>query len=302
MFPAIPRGATIPSILLACEQTGRVTSMRQRVSGFSLKHSLRLMDYQDNPSVLTKNIFAGELTFHDLVLNHTVSPIYLSLVDRGCVTDPIRLSQLAWSACESYCGDDVSLYSRLCPLCVEEDREKFGCGHWRREHQINSVLICMRHLSPVHEKCATPHCGVRLAEFGRGLPDKPCPYCHGTETSSFRIGTISAGYLAFCKLFVDALEMRIPELDPATLDDLLTFAYDLCNGDINAVSHLMTDWLGDQAAVLREELKEAERFLLLGYFLNGPVQQIAPSLILLTAFKRTLLGAPPASEAICWAD
>jgi hypothetical protein len=36
-------------------------------------------------------------------------------------------------------------YLRFCPICVEEDREKWGWTYWHRAHQITGVEVCSTH-------------------------------------------------------------------------------------------------------------------------------------------------------------
>jgi hypothetical protein len=36
-------------------------------------------------------------------------------------------------------------YLRFCPICVEEDREKWGWTYWHRVHQITGVEVCSTH-------------------------------------------------------------------------------------------------------------------------------------------------------------
>lgn len=299
MFPAFPIGATIPSILVACTQTGRLSSVRQRVSGLPIRLPSSVMNYHDKPEVLAQHIFAGEFTSDDLLLHHTVTPIYLSLIER-------RLLDVTGSRLWGWCSHKpINRLSdsdmRLCPQCVEEDTAKFGCGHWRREHQIRSVHICTRHLTALHEKCASANCGARFTRNSHILPGQPCPSCHGTETSGSQIGSISAGYLTYCKLFTDALVMRIPELDPEHRFDLCDLPRVLCSGDINAFCRVLGGWLGNQWGNVLYECEVATEFLHFP-FETAHRKFIAPSLILLAAFKRDMFGAPPDDEIFLWSD
>jgi TniQ len=299
MFPAFPIGATIHSILVACTQTGRLTSVRLSIGGCSIKLPQSVMSYQDKPEVLAQYIFGGEFTSDELLLHHTVAPVYLSLIDQRLL-DVTGSSLLGW--CSHKPLNRLSDFElRLCPQCVEEDTAKFGCGHWRREHQLRSVHICARHLTALHEKCASANCGARFTRNSHMLPGQPCPSCHGTETSGSQIGSISSGYLAYCKLFTDALVMRIPELDPKHQLDLCDLPRVLCGGDTNAFSRLLGEWLGNQWANVLHEFEVAIEFLHFP-FVTAHRKFIAPSLILLAAFKRDMFGAPPDDELFLWSD
>ncbi len=51
-------------------------------------------------------------------------------------------------------------YLRYCPVCVEDDRERFGEAYWRRVHQASGVKLCPSH-------------GVTLEPSGVMLPIGP---------------------------------------------------------------------------------------------------------------------------------
>lgn len=36
-------------------------------------------------------------------------------------------------------------YMRFCPICIKEDRRKYGETYWHRQHQIIETKICLRH-------------------------------------------------------------------------------------------------------------------------------------------------------------
>lgn len=300
MIPAFPIGATIPSILLAYAQTGRLSSVRQRVRGLPMKQPPSVLRCHDKTEVLAQHVFSGAFTSEDLLLHHTVSPIHLSSIEWRRIVDVA--GPRLWALC-SYKPNHLlsNSHMRLCPQCVEEDAEEFGCGHWRREHQIRFVQICTRHLTVLHDKCASENCGASFTRDSHILPGQPCPSCQGTETSGPKIGSISAGYLAFCKLFTDALVMRIPELDPEKRFDLCNLPRALCSGDVNAFSQVLGGWIGNQLGIVANEWAVATDFL------RSPYQTvlreyIAPSLMLLAAFKREMFGAPPESEILLWRD
>lgn len=39
----------------------------------------------------------------------------------------------------------IDPYLRVCPICLEEEKETFGEGYWHRLHQIPGVLVCPKH-------------------------------------------------------------------------------------------------------------------------------------------------------------
>ena len=36
-------------------------------------------------------------------------------------------------------------YLKYCPVCAEEDRQKYGETYWHRSHQIRNMQICIKH-------------------------------------------------------------------------------------------------------------------------------------------------------------
>ena len=294
MIPTFPRGATATSLALAFVQAGRLSSLDQKIVGRPVKEALAMPNSLRGLELLAEHVFFDALTLNDLLLHHTVAPLYLCLS-----RSPSRTSDMSWWYQDM---SDFFLRAyrlRLCPQCIEEDTVKFGCGHWRREHQISSVLICTKHLTPLHEQCATPKCGASLSRHV--LPGQPCPSCQGTETSSLSIGPISRGYIAYCKLFTDALIMRIPELDPDNRLALCRLPYELRDSNGHTFYELLGAWLGNQWGHAINAWNDARAFLRNPYALTRR-QNVAPALILLASLKRAMYGPPPDSEAYLWSD
>lgn len=296
MIPTFPSGATARSLVLAFVQAGRLSSLNQKIVGRPVKEALVMPNRLRGLAWLAEHVFFEALTQHDLLLHHTVAPLYLSLS-----RSPSRTSDMSWWYQDK---SDVFLSAyrlRLCPQCVEEDTGKFGCGHWRREHQISSVLICTKHLTPLHEQCATPKCGASFSKHV--LPGQPCPSCQGTGTSSLSIGPISRGYIAYCKLFTDALIMRIPELDPDNRLALCRLPHELSDSSGDSFDQLLGAWLGNQWGHIHaiNAWNDALAFLRNPYALTRRLNA-APALILLASLKRAMYGPPPDSEAYLWSD
>jgi len=300
MFPAFPIGATIPSILIACAQSGGLTSVHQRVSGLPLQPAPSVWYFHDKPDALVRHVFAGAFTLHELLQHHTVSPIHLSLIAHSRLAD-VTGPEL-WALCRYQSNHRlIDSSMRLCPQCVEEDTIKFGSGHWRREHQIKAVQICTKHLTVLHDQCASEKCNTRFTSGGHILPGQPCPSCHSTETSGPQIGSISAGYLAFCKLFTDALIMRIPELDAEYRFNPIDLPKLLCGGNLEMFEKMLERWIGDQFGVISSECAAAMDFLR-SPFLVAQRGSIMPPLMLLAAFNRDLFGVPPEGDMVRWVD
>lgn len=86
-----------------------------------------------------------------LTLNHTMYPRYARFIPLE--QKKKALYHVSHESCDVhhlFCvlprtGEEQ--YLQYCPLCAEEDREKFGETYWHRLHQLRNICIC-----PVH-KC-----------------------------------------------------------------------------------------------------------------------------------------------------
>lgn len=96
-----------------------------------------------------KNVISKVIPINNLVLEHTMFPQYarffpsdeklvaLRLLGKGS-TDPHHLFTIL-------IRNPSSEWMRYCPLCVKEDREKYGETYWHRSHQIRNVNLCPKH-------------------------------------------------------------------------------------------------------------------------------------------------------------
>ncbi len=41
--------------------------------------------------------------------------------------------------------DRLNRFLRYCPMCVTEDRGKYGEAYWHRTHQISQLTVCPKH-------------------------------------------------------------------------------------------------------------------------------------------------------------
>ena len=84
----------------------------------------------------------------DLILNHTMFPQYARFM-------PANKRDVALAELKRYCDphkvftilprNDRELWLKYCPLCVAEDRKKYGETYWHRVHQVRNMLICPTH-------------------------------------------------------------------------------------------------------------------------------------------------------------
>lgn len=96
-----------------------------------------------------KKTISNVIPINNLVAEHTMFPQYarffpsdeklaaLRLLGEGS-TDPHHLLTIL-------VRNPSSEWMRYCPLCVKEDREKYGETYWHRSHQIRNINLCPKH-------------------------------------------------------------------------------------------------------------------------------------------------------------
>lgn len=126
---------------------------------FSHKEALKDMLYtkSNNPSIeflghfntdfesLIKQVYPID----HLILNHTMFPQYSRFIPLQQKMDAMH--HLVIDYCDPhhlFCilpRADCDLYLKYCPLCVQEDRNRYGETFWHRQHQIRNMLLCPKH-------------------------------------------------------------------------------------------------------------------------------------------------------------
>lgn len=90
--------------------------------------------------------------------------------------------------------DNRQRYLRYCPLCVNEDREKYGCTYWHRGHQMPGICVCPKH------GCLLVDSDVLIS--GKTSPslisaeESVCRYCHEILKSQGGLDESLARYMA----------------------------------------------------------------------------------------------------------
>lgn len=85
----------------------------------------------------------------ELILQHTMFPQYARFIPLE--QKKKALDKLSYEHCDVHhlfcvlprCEEEQFL--RYCPLCVKEDRERYGEAYWHRKHQIRNLGICTKH-------------------------------------------------------------------------------------------------------------------------------------------------------------
>ena len=98
----------------------------------------------------TLEMLTRKMSMEDVILKHTMFPYY------GRFLNKERRNQ-AFQALVKMQGNYHNLlpmqkskdgrkrHLRYCPVCVKEDREKFGETYWHRVHQMPGIEVCLRH-------------------------------------------------------------------------------------------------------------------------------------------------------------
>ena len=133
---------------------------RYYVHSGSLTHKMALNDLFSKRSDSLNKEFVGNLnsearehiekviTLRDLILKHTMFPQYArfspnkketieKLINNGTIDVHNLLTVLPRE------GNDRFL--KYCPVCVKEDRARYGEAYWHRHHQIRGMSVCTKH-------------------------------------------------------------------------------------------------------------------------------------------------------------
>lgn len=88
-------------------------------------------------------------TLDTLIVEHTMFPQYARFL-------PQDKREAALMGLKNYCDprkvltipprNEKEKYLRYCPMCVKDDRTKYGETYWHRKHQLRTVRIC-----PIHQ-------------------------------------------------------------------------------------------------------------------------------------------------------
>lgn len=97
---------------------------------------------------LTKNN-----SMEDIVMNHTIFPFYAMFLE-GEEKRLLYNFLIENKGVINVLGTRKNLY--YCPICVKEDRKKYGETYWHRDWQIENIKICPKH------KCYLIDTGIEI--------------------------------------------------------------------------------------------------------------------------------------------
>lgn len=128
-----------------------------RKAGYRDHSTLRIDIPRMLPTVEQQLYPRWDLSSERIVQNHTLLPVYLPFLDAKarerllltvhgegpdsvirCYSGPLR------AKCRSF---------RYCPACVQDDRNRYGETYWHREHQLDWVGVCSKHLVFLESYC-----------------------------------------------------------------------------------------------------------------------------------------------------
>ncbi len=119
---------------------------------FGTKNATAVMELPSNLNALINNLpLNTEYTADYFIDNHTLFPFYTAFL-------PPKRSQWVRNNMMKRNGKGIygktgimassvvsNQFFKFCPLCNEEDKERYGELYWHRIHQIPGVLVCPKH-------------------------------------------------------------------------------------------------------------------------------------------------------------
>lgn len=131
----------------------------------------------------------SQITTEQYAYSHTLAPFYLAVHSKRAVswkTAPPSRRQLMISARKG-----TATAVRLCPKCVEEDKNFWGYSYWRRSHQFPGVTWCSKH-----------QCALRLAPASAPLLHLPEEVIAEGASSNSTDCEVAKRYGAICADFL----------------------------------------------------------------------------------------------------
>lgn len=176
---------------------------RYYVHSGCLSHKMALQELfvkrSDNPSKEfignlsndSKEIVAAMYDMEWLVINHTMFPQYARFVPLP--EKKKALYRLGNDNCDAHHlfpilpRDIDNYYLRYCPLCVKEDREKYGETYWHRKHQIRNMGICTKHRCKLiaSEVTSKSEQSYTLCDAESYIIEAPIEYEHDSSVIEF---------------------------------------------------------------------------------------------------------------------
>ena len=113
------------------------------------RHNNPSKEFIGHLSLEAKEKIQAIYSLEKLVLDHTMFPQYARFL--SLERKKSALHHLAHDFCDAHQlfavlpRTESDRFLKYCPLCAEEDRQKFGETYWHRVHQIKNMVLC-----PIH--------------------------------------------------------------------------------------------------------------------------------------------------------
>ena len=119
---------------------------------FNREHITSIIYFPSHIENMIKNMPLGcKYTVNEIINKHTLYPFFTAFMNEDLSTRIFNL--MKGSSCTGISGVvgiqmmsiNKSKYLKFCPICMQEDIEKYGECYWHRLHQVPGVLVCPKH-------------------------------------------------------------------------------------------------------------------------------------------------------------
>ncbi len=148
-----------------------------------------------------KAVIEKIISMETLVLHHTMFPQYarfIPLADRKTALH--RLGHDFPDAHQLFSvlprGENEQ-YLKYCPVCVREDRTKYGEAYWHRKHQIRNIGVCTKHRCQLKDS-------VISAKSEQSYTLSPAEFCVEEEAGEGIKDALQLEYASFLEAVFDA--------------------------------------------------------------------------------------------------
>lgn len=182
MIPTVPKFATVHSVISAWARCDRVDVKASPLRGN--RASVLAHDFSLGAQVvkLETEVFKGRLTASQLIDEHTHVPLYAGLMSPLAALgwrehlQSVPAHRDTWAQGIRRLSSVEAPTLRRCPICIAQDRARYGCAHWRVFHQWPVARHCAVHGVPLETYCA--RCQMPfIRRHEPSLADDPCPVC-----------------------------------------------------------------------------------------------------------------------------
>lgn len=141
------------------DHSGNTSSKQTMKELFGNMSSVAVVDFPNNLEAFYKNIsHFNPPNINDLVNNHTMYNYYTAFQSDVMKTRAFNYITNGGKpgAIHMFLGIAASTiknwhYLRFCPICIQQDREKYGEAYWHMSHQLPKVFYCHLHQELLHD-------------------------------------------------------------------------------------------------------------------------------------------------------